>query len=62
MGRDSRREKDPHGARHGERFVWRLRKRLPVGAEGLDGMNETKDGADRDRFRFRLGLVYSIAH
>ena len=40
--------------------IWQLRKRLSVGAEGLFGAKETKDGSDGSAFRFTLGLVYSI--
>jgi hypothetical protein len=41
-------------------LIWQLRKRLQVGAEGLYGSKESKDGSNGDAFRFQLGLVYSI--
>jgi hypothetical protein len=50
-----------HLAHYGSaNLIWQLRKRLSVGAEGLYGLKETKDGNDGDVFRFQLGLVYSI--
>ncbi|HEY6153389.1 MAG TPA: DcaP family trimeric outer membrane transporter [Candidatus Udaeobacter sp.] len=41
-------------------LVWKARKRLSLGLEGLYGHKEEKDGADGDAFRIQLGVLYSI--
>ena len=38
--------------------MYRLRKRLTVGLEGLYGKKEVKSGADGDAWRIQAGLVY----
>src|SRR5215471_4629971 len=41
-------------------LVWKARKQLNVGLEGLYGHKEEKSGADGDAFRIQLGVVYYI--
>lgn len=41
-------------------LVWKARKRLSIGLEGLYGRKEEKSGADGDAFRLQLGVLYSI--
>jgi hypothetical protein len=41
-------------------LVWRARKRLNIGFEGLYGHKEEKSGADGDAFRLQLAVMYSI--
>ncbi|HKX12162.1 MAG TPA: DcaP family trimeric outer membrane transporter [bacterium] len=41
-------------------LVWNIFKRLNVGAEGLYGFREVKDGRNGDVFRAQLSLVYSV--
>lgn len=41
-------------------LVWKVRKRLSIGLEGLYGHEEQKDGADGDAFRIQIGILYSL--
>jgi hypothetical protein len=41
-------------------LVWKMRKRLSLGLEGLYGYKEEQNGAKGDVFRLQLGLVYSL--
>lgn len=41
-------------------LVWKMRKRLSLGFEGLYGRKEEQGGAKGDAFRLQLGLVYSL--
>ncbi len=41
-------------------LVWKMRKHLSHGFEGLYGRKEEQGGAKGDAFRLQLGLVYSL--